>query len=415
MERRKLTYRLLGTGLTIIALLLAYLAWDYFPPGRIPLVPATCKGLACLRASKLVVQELDRDGQMWATRGLWAYSRQQDANEFVRRYHIPTGANLAWLNNFSLVRWLTSRDNSVELVNLPDGGVMAQSGPFIWLRRGAAGRWQKSHMLAHYGLSVGRGLMPSGIASLRDGTLLYGEYWRNPARGAANIYRYRAAGIKWEVAYTFGDRQIRHVHAVQADPYEAKAWISTGDGSGEPMLAWTEDGATSLHIVGRGEASNAGQKWRTCQLVFTPDRLYWGADTDSLESGIYRYERSTGSLSNLTYVPGAIWFGTRLADGLIVMSSAVEGFSNEVDKIARLWLVNTNEEVRCLPLTSSVRPKFFDGYALLRLPHNQGAKDLYLTCLNVADLNGDLLVVRPETLKTASTPWPYNVSRRAAR
>src|SRR5436190_7395669 len=133
MSARKLIYKLLRVAVVPVALLIGYPAWDFFPPKQILLRPDTCGGLPCLRAKKLVVQELDRNGSLWATRGLWAYSRSAGENHFARRYHIPSGANLAWLNNFTLVRWLTSRDTCVELVNLPDGGVAAQSGPHIWL------------------------------------------------------------------------------------------------------------------------------------------------------------------------------------------------------------------------------------------------------------------------------------------
>jgi hypothetical protein len=409
--KKTLKSRLLRAGAVAVALLTAYLAWDFFPPKYIRLKPDICGGLPCLRARKLIVQELDREGRIWATRGLWAYSRSAGENAFVRRYHIPTGAGLAWLNNFTMVRWLTSRDICVELVNLPDGGVMAQSGPFLWLRQGPAGPWQKSHVLAHYGLGVGRGLMPSGMAALSDHSLLYGEYWRNPTRAAVSLYRNHPARNTWEVAYTFPDRQIRHVHAVQADPYEPKAWVATGDGRREPRLAWTDDGAATLHVVGQGEESNEGQKWRICQLVFTPDSLYWGADTETSESGIYRYDRRTGGVTNLAYVPGAVWFGTRLAEGTIVLSSAVEGYPNEIDKLTRLWIVNTNDQVACIPLGHYHRPMTSGGYGLLRLPHNQGASDLYLTCLNVRDFNGDLLVVSPETLKTRSAPWSADAGR----
>jgi hypothetical protein len=390
--------RYLRAGVLAAVLLAAYLAWDFFPPREIPLVAATCAGMPCLRARKLVVQELDKDGRIWATRGLWAYARSTGENAFIRRYHIPTGAGLAWFNNFSLVRWLSGRDNCVELVNLPDGGAAAQSGPFIWHRRGPSGPWERSHELVHYGFGVGRGLMPCGMTTLPDGTLLFGEYWRNPNGSAVNLYRRDPGSKDWKVAYTFPDRQVRHVHAVQADPFEKKAWVATGDGRTEPMLAWTADAGGTLNIIGRGEESNAGQKWRICQVAFTPDSLYWGADTESSESGIYRYNRSEGTVTNLAYVPGAVWYATRLADGTIVMSSAVQGYPNEQDKHPRLWVVGQKDQVKAIPLGTYSPPKFAGGYGWLRLPRNQGAKDLYLTCLNVAPFNGDLLVLTSEGL-----------------
>jgi len=244
--------------------------------------------------------------------------------------------------------------------------------------------------------------MPSGMTALPDGTLLFGEYWRNPGGEAVKIYRLRPTDKDWQIAYTFLDHRIRHIHAVQADPYELRTWVATGDSRAEPALGWTEDAGNALHVTGSGEPSGTGQKWRICQLIFTPDALYWGADTESSESGIYRYDRHTGSVTNLAYVPGATWFGTRLADATIVLSSAVQNYPNEIDKLARLWIVNTNDQVGCIHFGTYQPPKLFGGYGWLRFPHNQGAKDLYLTGLNIAGFNGDLLAISSETLKGCS-------------
>lgn len=90
--------------------------------------------------------------------------------------------------------------------------------------------------------------------------------------------------ISWQVAYEFQLGHIRHIHAIQKDPYSENLWVCTGYFNEESMIAWSNDGFNSINLIGQGN-----QLWRTCQLIFTEDAVYWGTDTSDEDLvGFYR-------------------------------------------------------------------------------------------------------------------------------
>jgi hypothetical protein len=88
---------------------LVYFIIDFKGPSVIRLKPKNVFGFSCLRARDLVVQEYDKHGNLWATRGMIAYKLVEDEDVFKKVTHIPTGFSIFWLRNFTLVRRLTIR------------------------------------------------------------------------------------------------------------------------------------------------------------------------------------------------------------------------------------------------------------------------------------------------------------------
>ena len=68
----------------VVAVLSAYLVWDYHGPLEIRLRPDIACGLDCLRAEDLLVQGYDSEGYLWATRGMIAYKLREGDDKFVR-------------------------------------------------------------------------------------------------------------------------------------------------------------------------------------------------------------------------------------------------------------------------------------------------------------------------------------------
>jgi len=382
-------------GLLLVGLA-GYVAGDYYEPAIVPLEPDRAWGLPCLRAQDLVIQGRDAAGDVWATRGMWAYRRRKGDDRFVRQYHIPTGCSWYWLLNLSLVRRLAHRDECVELLPLPDGAVCVMSGGHMWHRPAAGAAFTKALTLRHYGVGIGRGVFHAGLTRLSDGTILFGEYFRNDPRTDVCVYASRDSGKSWEVAHRFKPGQIQHVHAIQRDPYSDKAWICVGDFDAESMVAWTTDVGKTFHPIGRGS-----QVWRACQLAFTKDAVYWGADTGKASAvGIYRWDRKTRKLTKLADVPGAMFFATRLADGTIVMSTDREGARNEQDDLTRLWVIDEDDTVRSIPFGRWASRKVF---AYPRFERTPGSDRLYITCHNMEPHSGDLLVIAAADLKGSRT------------
>ena len=395
-ERPWIKKKLFWIACIIIAVFAVYLAWDYRGPLEIPLQPDNACGIPCLRAKDLLVQGHDIDGHLWATRGMVAYRLQEGESKFARQYHIPTGLSIFWLRNFSIVRRVTLRPECVELLPMSDGEACAMSAGRMWYRPANGGDFEETLTLPHYGIFTGQGVRNDGLVRLSDSTILFGEYFTNRDRTNVRIYSSKDNGRTWRVSFDFQPGQVRHVHAIQQDPYAEKVWICTGDKDCESMVAWTSDGAKTLNPIGQGT-----QIWRVCQLVFTKDALFWGTDTGSTAvSGIYRWDRATHKLTKLVDVQGCMFYATRLAGGTIVMSTNREGARNEKDDKTRLWIVTHGKNVTSIVCGTRASTRKF---AKLRFQRDQGSNYLYMTCLNQKEYDdGDLIVISEEGLRAAA-------------
>ncbi len=385
----------------VAALLLAIGLWyDYNGPSQIPLFQTTVFKLKCLRARNLVVQEIDKDGNIYATRGLILYRLNRGDGSFRKVTRVPDTFSLYFLNNFTLFRRLTLRQECVELTISHDGSICAFSSGKMWYREGSSDRFRETMSLEHFGRGVGRGLMSTGLVSPGKNEFLFGEYFRNDKRNEVKIYMFGNTGKSWECAYEFLKGQIKHIHAVQKDPYTGKIWVCTGDEDPESGIGWIDPESGNLVYIGQGS-----QAWRTCQLVFTEKSVYWGADTGhALMSGIYKWNRVTGGVSRLAGIEGGILFATRLENGSILMSTDREGFPNEKDDLTRLIIIGKDDMISTWDCgTWNYKKKGLRfNFAKLRFQRNQDAPMLAVSCLNQKEIpDGDLLIFSGETIGQA--------------
>lgn len=341
------------------------------------------------KGEALIVQDYDSEGNLWATRGMWAYQLKAGETRFVRQYHIPTGFSVYWLRNFSFIRRITLRPECVELFQFPNGEVLAMSAGRMWHRPGPGERFEETLALRHYGIGIGLGIRNVGLAKMKNGSILFGEYFVNKKRGAVRLFSSKDNGRNWQIVHKFQPGRIRHVHAVQQDPFSNRTWILTGDRNRESMVAWTLDGGKTLNPIGQGK-----QRWRVTQMAFTPKALFWGADTsNSEEDGVYKWERDTRQLSKIASVGGNMFYATRLAGGLIVMSTNREGTRNEKNDKTSLWFIDKDKDVISIEFGSRENRR---KYAKLRFQRTQGHVALAMTVLNHKQYNNELLIF-PET------------------
>jgi len=126
------------------------------------------------------------------------------------------------------------------------------------------------------------GLLPTSVA-YKDGIFYLGEYPQSYDE-TARILRSDNGGRTWSVECSLPD--IRHIHAVQHDPYSGDLWVTTGDRDEECIIGRLEDG--SLSVVGTGN-----QHWRAVELAFTPDSILWGMDCSyANEVKLFKLDRS---------------------------------------------------------------------------------------------------------------------------
>jgi hypothetical protein len=383
--------------LLIILLVATYLITDYSGPNKIRLKSSNAFGIECKRAKDLIVQEFDNEGNLWATRGFIIYCLKKGGNDFVRTTRVPSGFSIFWFNNFRIFRIFTLRSEIVEMTINEEGQITAFASGLIWFRGGVGQKFGKIMELSHFGPNIGRGIMSTGILQANKKELYLGEYFSNKERTNVKILELNIERKTWNISHDFKPGEIRHIHALQKDPYANRFWICVGDEDNESMIGWSDDNFRNITPIGRGS-----QIWRSCQLVFTDEAIFWGTDTGSKDlAGIYRWDRKTMELKKVHETKGAIFFSLRLNNGTIVMSTDREGFPNEEDDKTRLFLINKNSEINTLPCGTWNYKKhgFRFNFAKLRFQRSSGDKALVMSVLNQKELpESELLFFQEENL-----------------
>lgn len=390
---RKHFIKLLFVGLLF---LIIYLLLDFYGPKNIYLKTDHISGLPCLRAQDLTVQDYDSKGDLWATRGMLIYKLEMHDNKFIRVARVPTGFSILWLNNFSLMRRYTHRIECIEIIVSEKRGICALSAGYMWYRPVNGKKFKKTLKLPNFGIGIGRGIMSTGITNANDSIIFFGEYFANPKKTNVRIFKSNNSGMTWEIAYDFQPDKIRHIHALQQDPYTDRMWICTGDINRESIIGWSTDNYKSIVPLGKGS-----QIWRACQLVFTEGAVYWGTDTGNELAGIYRWDKESMELTKLVNSNGAIFFGTRLAKGTIVMSTDREGIPIEKDDRTRLFIISNDDKITIIECgTWNYKKKGFrSSFARLRFQRGQGSNSLAITFLNQKEIpDGDLIILSEDTL-----------------
>lgn len=376
-----------------------YLFIDYSGPKTIKLKTSEVHGINCLTANELVVQQYDKSGDLWATKGMVIYKMVDGDNKFVKVAHVPTGFSLFWIRNFSIVRDLTFRPECIEVVVSTTGEICAMSAGHLWYRSREKKKFIKTLSLAHYGIGD-QGIRNDGIVNINDSTIYFGEYFRNnEISDPVRIFSSSNFGKSWEVAYEFKPGEIRHIHAIQQDPYTGNMWVCTGDWDEQVMVAWSSDSFESINPIGQDSSM-----WRVCQLVFTEDEIYWGTDTYTELAGLYKVSKDSMKASKIAPLKGAVFFATRLAKGTIVMSTDREGIGIEEDDNTRIIIFSDKDSLSTLVMgTWQIKePAWLSNFATLRFQRDQGGQSLAITCVNQKEFkSGQLIIISEDDLISA--------------
>lgn len=365
-------------------------------------------GADCLLAPDLRCQHVAPDGTVQATRGYHLYELRPGSMRFVRKCHLPCPFGKAWMGHFSAARRHIHRSDVVDIFPLRSGAVLVSAGGSLYRGRPGEGNFQRVFKFRAWGAGMGRGIRSPGLAEMDSGRILFGEYVANQDIGPVHVYASSDGGGSWELVHVFPAGSIRHVHAIQQDPFAGVVWICTGDAGEHSLIAYSEDEGRTFHRIGGGS-----QLWRAGKVLFTGDYLYWGADTNLPEDRyIVRWSRKTGEVERLAEVGGPVLSGTRLAKGTWVFATDREGTSGlqwfygpdrrntptEWDEIPSLWVSPSGRRWKRLELTrwlEEARPWF----GVPQIAAGNGAPYLVFTCLNMERYGSDLIIIREEELR----------------
>ena len=146
--------------------------------------------------------------------------------------------------------------------------------------------------LDHYILN---GSMPLSLSYIHDvqgfdDVACYGEYTGNPLKKPVSIWTSRNKG-EWNIAFTFPEGAINHIHAIIPDKKRGLVWVLTGDFENASGMWLASDNFSSVIPLLIGK-----QEFRSCWLAFLGDRCIYATDsqlnTNSIREQVFHGEKS---------------------------------------------------------------------------------------------------------------------------
>ncbi len=178
---------------------------------------------------------------------------------------------------------------------------------------------------------ISRGSRPMNLCQSESGAIFYGEYFFNPQKKAVNVYKSIDCGKTWEVAYTFKDGEINHIHGIFNDPTNKTLWIVTGDTDGGSIIGYTTDDFKHLEYAFHGS-----QKYRVCVPLFKDADIVYATDSQYEPNTIRVLNRKTKLIHDIQPIQGSGIYAADLSNGYAV-STTVEPSKVNLDKFSHLW------------------------------------------------------------------------------
>jgi hypothetical protein len=237
------------------------------------------------------------------------------------RYRALTGR---WLK--PLAQRVVGHFPSVNVWHLDGSRLLATASRWVFASPDGGRSWSVTLELPPSSGTMG--VLPSAVCH-HEGTTYLGEY---PLRTSVTpkIWSSDDCGRTWSVRCELPD--VRHVHAIEADPYTGDVWVTTGDADAASRIGRLD--GDRFRAVGGGD-----QRWRAVQPVFTPEAVYWGMDSVYAdEQGIYELDRddvgsgpfddsSNPPITRVRDLSGSVYYGATVeidAARWIAFSTAAE-------------------------------------------------------------------------------------------
>src|SRR5579863_5946171 len=215
------------------------------------------------------------------------------------------------------------RDGFHALVALSSGHLVGAVPRAIVTLAPGETEFSRSHKLL-------RGTRPLHLAATPSDHIFWGEYFDNPQRDEVHIYASTDRGAHWDVAFTFPEGNIRHVHNIVYDSWENCFWVLTGDHGSECRILRASCDFKTVDVILSGN-----QQTRSAALVATRNALYFSSDTPLETNHVYRLDRR-GSLSKVATLNGSSVYGCRVGNA-VFFSTMVEPSAINSDRNACVY------------------------------------------------------------------------------
>lgn len=178
-----------------------------------------------------------------------------------------------------------------------------------------------------------RNVMHQSINSTPEGYIYFGEYGANDARGTVPIYRSIDGGKSWEEIYTFPAKSIKHVHGCYYDKFTDKIWVCTGDFKDESWILIANKDFSEVKKIGDGQ-----QKYRTCSIIFTEDKVHWLMDSPIEPSYHIIFDRKTEAIEIGQKLMGPAWYTKKIDENTYLAGTTREIGPGVLDNNAHLYI-----------------------------------------------------------------------------
>ena len=230
----------------------------------------------------------------------------------------------ALLSCFALTRRFF-RAEITGLYVLKNGDRLAIAKKGLFLQKQGGKRFEKS-------FAIPRGSKPLNLCITPSGKIFFGEYFQNMEKQAVNIYCSKDNAQTWNIAYTFAEGEINHIHGLFFDPFTNRIWVATGDRENECIIGYTDDEFLSFNEVFRG-----GQEYRTCQLFFYKDYVVFATDSQYISNKIKSFDRESFEIKTLANIQGSAIKGGQ-SGNVSFLSTSIEPSEVNTDPYAHVWL-----------------------------------------------------------------------------
>ncbi len=243
-----------------------------------------------------------------------------------------------------------------------------QNDTWMCIARKALFRLDKQSGLFVKCHNIEKGSRPMNLCQGQNGTIYYGEYCYNPNRHPMRIMQSKDNGTTWQVAYTFREGEVNHIHGIFIDPYiSGRLWIATGDDDQACIFGYTDDGFQTLVRKFQGS-----QQYRICMPLFTKHEIIFATDSQYEQNYIRCIDRHNGEVCNLQAIQGSGIYATQTGS-LMMVSTTVEPSKVNCDQQSHLWYSTDGHQWKELTaFKKDIWPKSFFQFGSIRFPHYEG-------------------------------------------
>lgn len=260
---------------------------------------------------------------------------------------------------FSLCR-LTRRLFRAELTHL----YHFQNDTWMCIAKKGIFRYNKTSKLFEKCCNIEKGSRPMNLCQSDDGTIYWGEYFNNHKKEPVRIFHSKDNGITWNVAYTFPEGEIEHIHGVFKDPYSKRLWVATGDDDAACIFGYTEDGFKTFM-----KEYSGSQQYRVCVPLFTPDEIVFATDSQYEQNYIRSINRKTGNVRDWQKIQGSGIYAVQNGN-LMMVSTTVEPSTINTDQSSHLWYSwDGHDWKEYISFKKDCLPKTYFQFGSIRFPH----------------------------------------------